>query len=397
MVTYFRPSAIMSRRKLLSYCAIGATSLLAAQKNALAATEGKPSYNGPKVILIRFGGGVRRRETIDPDHTYAPFLRHILTKGGTLFTQMELDQLQGVNTSHGEGTLYILTGKYNGFTNSEGFNDRFSSQVPTLFEYFRKQFAVLDHQALLINGEDRTSEEFYSFSNHHLFGVNYRCQVLSLYRFKVYLLRQQIEEGKFTGQELKQKQKELQKLESLNYRNEGNYVYPRVLVKFWEQWHQYYGSSGLINPRGDRVLTELAVWAIKLLRPKFLMINYNDPDYVHWGYPSHYTNGIAVIDRGIQRIVETVNADSEYRNNTIFCIVPDCGRDSNQFLSVPFQHHFNSKSAHEIFALFFGPGIKPNQIVDRKVSQIDIAPTLAQLMGFRTDYAEGRVLEEVFL
>ena len=387
---------LVSRRQLLSYSTLGLATLLIG-KPALAATEVKPLYKGPKVILIRFGGGVRRRETIDPDYTYAPFLRHVLAQEGTLFTKMELEQLEGVETSHGQGTLYILTGKYNSFTNSEGFNERFSAQIPTLFEYLRKNFAVPDHQALLINGEDRTSEEFYSFSNHHLFGVDYRCQVLSLYRFKVYLLRQQIEQKKFTGKELEQKLKELQKLENLDYRNQGNYVYPPKLSQFWEQWHRYYGSSGLINPRGDKVLTELAVWAIKQLKPKLLMINYNDPDYVHWGYPSHYTNGIAVIDRGIQRLVETVKADPEYKNDTIFCIVPDCGRDSNQFLSVPFQHHFNSPSAHQIFALFFGPGIKANQIVDRKVSQIDILPTLGKLMGFETDYAEGKVLEELFI
>ena len=26
------------------------------------------------------------------------------------------------------------------------------------------------------------------------------------------------------------------------------------------------------------------------------MVNYQDPDYVHWGNPSHYTRAIAVID-----------------------------------------------------------------------------------------------------
>ena len=44
-----------------------------------------------------------------------------------------------------------------------------------------------------------------------------------------------------------------------------------------------------------------------------------------------------------------------------------------------------------------GKGIKQNQIVDRQVSQIDVATTLAQLMGFKADYAEGNVLEEVFV
>ena len=404
------PNPRLNRRSLLSYGAIAGASLLMQPQSWAANLAQLPPYKGPNVILIRFGGGVRRRETIDPDHTYAPFLRHVLTKQGTLFTQMELDQIEGVTTSHGEGTLYLLTGKYGGFINfsaprlrsstrrgSGSLRDRFESQVPTLFEYLRKNFAVKDHEVLLINGEDRTAEEFFSFSNHHLFGVNYRCQVLSLYRFKVYRLRQQIEAGYFQGQELQQKTKELQKLESLDYRNQGRYVYTSPLSQFWDEWQQYYSDSGLVNPRGDRVLTELAVWALQRLRPKFLMVNYNDPDYVHWGFPAHYTNGIAIIDRGIQRIFETVAADAEYRDNTIFCIVPDCGRDSNQFLSVPFQHHFNSPSAHEIFALFVGKGIKNNQIVEKKVSQIDVAPTLAQLMGFKADYAEGKVLEEVFV
>ena len=391
------PNPRLSRRKLLSYGAIGAASLLSQPPSWAANLAQLPPYKGPNVILIRFGGGVRRRETIDPEHTYAPFLRHVLAQQGTLFPQMELDQIEGVTTSHGEGTLYLLTGKYGGFINLGDFSERFESKVPTLFEYLRKSFAVQDHEVLLVNGEDRTSEEFFSFSNHHLFGVNYRCQVLSLYRFKVYRLRQQIEAGYFQGQELQKKTQELQKLESLDYRNQERYVYTPEMIKFWEHWQQYYGDSGLVNPRGDRVLTELVVWALQRLRPKFLMVNYNDPDYVHWGFPAHYTNGIAIIDRGIQRIFETVSAIAEYRENTIFCIVPDCGRDSNQFLSIPFQHHFNSPSAHEIFALFVGKGIKKNQIVDRKVSQIDVAPTLAQLMGFKADYAEGKVLEELFV
>ena len=396
---------LFSRRQILNYGMMGLGSLLLPNPilgatnvaNTTNRMEGTLPYTKPNVVLVRFGGGVRRQETIDEKNTYAPFLRHVLAKKGTLYRNMEIARQKGVDTSHGQGTLYILTGKYNSFKNTGDFNERFSSNIPTLFEYLRKNYNVPEHQALLINGEDRTSEEFYSFSNHHSFGVNYRCQVLSLYRFKVYLLRQQIAQGNLTEQEFTQKQEQLQELESFDYRNQGEYVYPQILQDFWQDWYEYYGDTGLVNPRGDRVLTELAVWAIKKLRPKLLMINYNDPDYVHWGYPSHYTNGIAIIDRGIQRLVETIGADLEYRDNTVFCIVPDCGRDNNPFLSIPFQHHFNSPSAHEIFALFYGAGIKKNQTIDRQVSQIDILPTLSKIMGFQADYGEGDLLEEVFI
>jgi hypothetical protein len=92
--------------------------------------------------------------------------------------------------------------------------------------------------------------------------------------------------------------------------------------------------------------------------------------------------------------VATVDADDEYRDNTVFVIVPDCGRDSNPFAPVPCQHHFGSRSSHEIFALLFGPGIARGQVVDRPVDQIDLAATVGQIMGFNAECADGSPLEE---
>src|SRR4051812_45599701 len=46
----------------------------------------------PNVILVRFGGGVRRRETVEfPERTYCPFIYHELYQrhGGVLFSNME--------------------------------------------------------------------------------------------------------------------------------------------------------------------------------------------------------------------------------------------------------------------------------------------------------------------
>src|SRR5215212_793988 len=98
------------RRTFLKTVAAGAALFPAAP--ALFAQPSRPDYRGPNVVIVRFGGGVRRRETIDPEHTYSPYLVHDLAKRGTLFKKMEIDSLEGVETSHGQGTLYILTGKY---------------------------------------------------------------------------------------------------------------------------------------------------------------------------------------------------------------------------------------------------------------------------------------------
>jgi len=385
-----------SRRQFITTVAAG---MGAAALSPYAIAAPAKTYNGPNVIIVRFGGGVRRHETIlDKQNTYSPYLHELMNRG-TFFPQMVIDEFSDINTSHGEGTLFTLTGRYEKFKDvgDKFLGARFEAGVPTVFEYLRKTYDIPEHQTLIVNGEDRTDEEFYTFSNHHLFGVEYRSNVLSLYRYKTFLLHRQIEEGVFEGDELEKKRTELEELRALDYRvNMENRGQSPEIEAFWEDWRQFYGDSGFVNPRGDRLLTELTVRAIEKLRPKLIMINYNDPDYVHWGNPSHYTRGISIIDAGIQRLVDTVEADPDYRDNTVFVIVPDCGRDSNRMAQVPFQHHFGSKTSHEIFALMFGPGIAQGVVVDDVVQQTSIAATVGGVMGFDAKFAEAPALEQVF-
>jgi phosphoglycerol transferase MdoB-like AlkP superfamily enzyme len=100
------------------------------------------------------------------------------------------------------------------------------------------------------------------------------------------------------------------------------------------------------------------------------------------------------MDDGLKQLVATVQADPEYRDNTIFVVVPDCGRDNNPWAEVPCQHQFNSRSAHEIFALVVGPGARRGVVVDKPADQISVAGTIARLMGFKAQHAESRILEE---
>lgn len=364
---------------------------------ASAVAPGRPPYRGPNVLIVRFGGGVRRQETIDPLGTFCPYLLRRLAQRGTLFPAMEISNMEGLNTSHGEGTLNILTGRYDVYRDADGKSngDRFEAKSPTLFEHLRQAFAVEPHETLIVNGEDRTSEEFYTFSSHPDFGEPYRAEVLSLYRFKTYLLRHRIEEARAKGRDASDLARELGKLEALDYRVKGSPGQSPRLEQFWAAWRGHWGDAGLVNPRGDRLLTELTLWAMRDLRPRLAIVNYNDCDYVHWGYPSHYTRAIAIMDEGIQRLIEAVDADPFYRGNTYVVVVPDCGRDDNRLKAVPYQHHFNSESAHRIFALVVGPRIPAGARIERPVGQIDLAPTIARWMGLSLPYAQGRALKEL--
>ncbi len=354
-------------------------------------------YSGPNVIIVRFGGGVRRRETIDPKHTHAPFFLNTMAKRGVLIPNVTIAQLDGVDTSHAEGTLNILTGRYLGYRDagSRFLMDRLEPTQPTLFEYFRQAFSVPSHQALLINGEDRPQEEFFTYGVHRHYGISYRSEMLSLHRFKLYKLAQILKAGQGTDDELAAAKKEYDKLLAADARK----VDPRQsgpIERFWARWRKHYGDSGLVNPRGDRLLTALALRAMAELQPQLMMINYQDPDYVHWGNASHYTRAISVIDEGLARLVKAVDSDPYYRDRTVFVVVPDCGRDANPLLELPFQHHFNTRSAHEIWALVCGPGIVRDRTLDKAVDQSAIAPTVAAIMGFRAEKAESGPITEIF-
>src|SRR5262249_35879841 len=131
----------------------------------------------------------------------------------------------------------------------------------------------------------------------------------------------------------------------------------------------------------------------------FVMINYQDPDYVHWGPAHFYTRAVSVIDEGVREIYHAAQADELYRDRTVFVVVPDCGRDSNRGAAVPFQHHFNSKSAPEIFAIVAGPEkyvpLGGAKVIDRPQQQISVAATVGELMGFRAREADADSLFKV--
>ncbi|MEM9342586.1 MAG: hypothetical protein AAGA87_06035 [Pseudomonadota bacterium] len=371
---------------------LGAATLSAAAGRGVA-----QAYRGPNVILIRFGGGVRRFETIDPQGTYAPFMLNRLARRGVLIPDMAIDQLEGGDTSHAEGTLNLLTGRYRAYRDvREGLQlDRLEPTSPTLFEYFREAFDVPSHEVLLINGEDRPQEEFFTFGMNPHYGIAYRSEMLSLHRFKMYKTAQQLAEGGLTDEARAAVEEERAKLLSVDHREMAP-EQSRPIQAFWEGWRRDFGDDGLRNPRGDRLLTALATRAMAELQPRLMMVNYQDPDYVHWGNASHYTRAIAIIDEGIERIVAAADADPFYRDNTVFVITPDCGRDANPLMDVPFQHHFNSRAAHETWALVLGPGITRDRVYDRQVDQSAVAATIAAAMGFTAHEAETRALSALF-
>lgn len=346
-----------------------------------------------RVVIVRYGGGVRRREVLHPQHSFSPWLLRSLVPRGTLFPQMEIERLEGVETSHAQGTIYLMTGRYERLEDISGqiLGDAFEPGAPTLFEVVRRAAGLPLHEALVINNENRMQDEYLGWSTDPDHGFPLRAGVLSRTRWRVWHGRRRLDQD---GED-EAVREELKKLEARDFRGRGLVSQGPRFDRFWEGWRRRYGDSGRTQPRGDRLLTELAIQAMEQLSPRLMLVNYSDCDYVHWGDPQYYTRAVSIMDDGVRRIVEATDRIDGYAGRTLVVVVPDCGRDSNPFLSVPYQHHFGDKSSHEIFALFLGPGIAQGRRVDRLVQQVDVAPTVAAWLGMSMASAEGSVLGEV--
>ena len=219
---------------------------------------------------------------------------------------MLIDDAPRIETSNGQGTLHILTARYDHLINQSEqiLGERFEPPAPTLFEYLWASFDIPPDQALIVNGEDRTSEEFYTFSNHHIYGIDYRSDVLSLFRYKRWLLQQQVVANQFENDQSRQQAtRELQEMLAVDTRQSELSGQSPDIEHLRASWRGLYGDSGLLNARGDRLITELALSAINNLQPRLMLLNYQDPDYVNRGYSAHYMRGISVIDRSIRTLV----------------------------------------------------------------------------------------------
>lgn len=223
----------------------------------LAHSQWRRRYDGPNVIIVRFGGGVRRAETIAERGTYAPYLRHVLAKRGVLIPNMTIAQIDGVDTSHAEGTLNILAGRYLAYrdVSTRFLQQHLEPTEPTLFEYLRKAFAVPAHQALLINGEDRPQEEFFSYGVNRHYGIAYRSEVLSLHRFKLWHFAGKVAAGVGTDRELAEARKVLVKLKGKDYRERGARQAPQIEA-FWRRRRS---QSGL--PQPHHLCRRAGLWA----------------------------------------------------------------------------------------------------------------------------------------
>ncbi len=152
----------------------------------------------------------------------------------------------------------------------------------------------------------------------------------------------------------------------------------------------------LIDSLRDIEVTEYFLAKIPDVRPNMVVVNLGDVDEcgheAEWHY---YADSIRWADRHVWEMWEALQAETRYRDKTYFIITTDHGRhipDRGGYV----HHGCFCEGCQHAFMLLIGPGIKRDYVSDELHSELDLAPTIGNAVGFATPGCSGEPMMEIF-
>ena len=144
--------------------------------------------------------------------------------------------------------------------------------------------------------------------------------------------------------------------------------------------------------QGDVGVLNKVVALMKQYEPELIFINFGWTDHsghIATDFAQHQA-GIQGCDEVMFQLWKAVEADPNYKDTTTILFTNDHGRHTADFHS----HGDRCDGCEHIMLLAVGPDVKHETTLDSEALQIDIAPTVGELLGFQTPLATGRVLTE---
>lgn len=149
------------------------------------------------------------------------------------------------------------------------------------------------------------------------------------------------------------------------------------------------GEKGKDRP--DSVTLETALKTLQKDQPKLMLVQFLGPDINgHKNNWEGYIKSIQETDSLVYELWKYLQRDAHYRNKTSLLITNDHGRHGNEHKDGFSSHGDGCDQCRHISLLALGPDFKAGAITDEAYEQIDIMPTIGQLLGFSVPDAQGR-------
>jgi arylsulfatase A-like enzyme len=124
--------------------------------------------------------------------------------------------------------------------------------------------------------------------------------------------------------------------------------------------------------------------------PKLMIVNIPAADeFAHNGFREKYVAAIRQADTVVASIWFAIQSDSLLRDKTTMIVTDDHGRHTMDYTD----HGDQCEGCRHIMLLIIGPDTPAGVIDTSTHKQVDIAPTVGKLLGFKTPYSVGDVIE----
>ncbi len=166
-----------------------------------------------------------------------------------------------------------------------------------------------------------------------------------------------------------------------------------------DAFEPYVAFDGVNGPQGpdDAMVHDRTLSIIDEYHPSLVMINFKDVDQKgHTGVWGDYTSAIQTVDSLVYSICQKILQDPFYQDETTIFITTDHGRHLDGIANGFVGHGDSCLGCRNIFLLVIGPNVKKDAVVEKQCYNMDIAPTVAALLGFQADFHSGRILHEMF-
>ena len=346
-----------------------------------------------KVIVVTFGGGVRYEDTLAREGwVNIPHLATELVPQGLVYPVARYEGLTG----HFNSTGALVTG-------SRQNVDAYGSEAPvtpTIFELFRKEHALQPEEAWVI----ATNKSFGLMGGSKLraFGDPYSANVILPKQLLIETIKSAVSTEAGPGVEDRQALAEQMMLaldegyEGFGWRvfESGRALGKDLKATLAKSLLDYFNDP-TVPTSGDELTFFMTKEIMNRLAPSLLVVNFWDIDIAHYGAYSLYLEAIRRTDRLVHELWQHVQSLPRYRDRTTLLVVPELGRDSDVAGNGFANHRSGDDSCRRVWLVALGAGVPRGAGTERPIRTFDVAPTVAQILGFKMPECEGKPLAEL--
>jgi hypothetical protein len=367
------------RRDLLR----GAIALLAdalLPRRALPAPE-----TGTRAIVVTFGGGVRWEDTFAPEGwSNIPHLVKDLVPQGLFYPEAHYDGLTG----HFNATGALVTGC---LQNVDAYGTE-APTTPTVFECFRKERGLPPEAAWVV----ASNKSFGLLGGSKLrdWGDPCAANVILPKHFLVEAIKSAVATNSGPGVEDRDALAEGYEGFGWRVHETGRALDADVRATLAKSLLDYFNDP-LVPTSGDELTFFMTREIMSRLAPPLVLVNFWDVDVAHFGAYSLYLEAIRRTDRLVHGLWEHAQALPSYRGRTTLIVVPEMGRDGDPSGNGFQNHRSGDESCRRLWLLALGAGVPSGLVSERPIRTLDVAPTVARVLGFKMPEGEGRALSEL--